>query len=376
MISRFVLAACLAVLMVVTGISTYIYLGGRQSRIAVAPQKPTAATPRPAAFTLPGTLFLAQDGALYSLSAGRFHQLTAEAGWSEPALTPNPTNLLAIKRGPLYSDVYVITRYGSVVRQVTNNAGPARDSDTGAKHWSFYPRQSPDGRTLFMDYDQPKFGYDVVLSIWGMPANGTIGQGKLWTNAIDYTGGDVQPIPLSSNSLIYTKFQYYNQKLIGQLWYTNRAYSYGKPLTGPTEDCKEPAMSPDGTQVAMICTYGKQISYLTIASWNGSTLGPRQTILTSQLVAQPVWAPDGSGIAYLAPAIADGPFQLWWLPSAYWAPPPPIPAPVPTPIPGGPHNCPLPTATPVAAPTPPPVRPIQVTANLGFDATSPLAWSG
>jgi hypothetical protein len=30
----------------------------------------------------------------------------------------------------------------------------------------------------------------------------------------------------------------------------------------------------------------------------------------------------------------------------------------------------------VPAPTPPVVKPVQITTNLGFDATSPLAWLG
>ena len=90
-----------------------------------------------------------------------------------------------------------------------------------------------------------------------------------------------------------------------------------------------------------------------------------------QLVAQPVWAPDGSGIAYFAPGVAAGPFQLWFLPKAAYVAPPP--APPPTPTPGGPHNGPLPSPSPTPAPLP--VKPIQVTTNDGFDATSPMAWA-
>ena len=371
MISRFLLAVCLAVVMLVGGTSSYIYLGSKQSKVA-PPQKPTASTPRPQAFVLPGTLYLAQSGALYSLSVGRFHQLTTEDGWTQPAVYPDGSGLVAVRQTHSYSDVYVLTRYGFAQRPLTNNAAPPRNPDTGANHWSFYPRISADGSTLWMAYDQPKYGYDVVLSIWSMPVAGSIRQGRLWTNANDYTGGDVQPIPVPGG-VIYTKYDYGpDLKLIGQLWFTNRANSYGRALTSPGEDCRSPALSPDGTQLAMICTYEKQLSYLTLASWNGSGLGTRRTIISDQLVAQPTWAPDGSGIAFLAPGVAAGPFQLWWLPKAAYVPPPPSPPPSPTP--GGPHNGPLPTPTP--PPPAPPVKPIQVTTNNGFDATSPLAWLG
>jgi hypothetical protein len=373
MISRFVLAVGLAVLMMITGVYTYISLGGHQSKVAVKPQKPTEPTPSPQAFYLPGTMYLAQSGALYSLAGGHFHQLTGEDGWSQPALFPDASNLLAVKNTGWFSDIYVLDRYGHGVRQVTDNGGPPRNNDTGLKHWSFYPRLSPDQGTLWMTYDEPKFGYDTGFSIWAMPFNGSMRQARLWTTSGDHTGGDVQPVP-TAGGIIYTKYDFGpDQKLVGRLWFTNRAGSYGKPLTDPSEDCREPALSPDGGQVVMICTYEKQVSYLTIASWNGNTLGPRRNLVTDQIVAQPAWAPDGSGIAYLAPGqlTEGGTFQLWWLGKGAYTPPPP--APVPTPIPGGPHNGPLPAPSP--PPPTPPVKPLQVTKNLGLDATSPLSWT-
>ena len=125
----------------------------------------------------------------------------------------------------------------------------------------------------------------------------------------------------------------------------------------------------------MICTYSKQVSNLVIASWNGSSFGGLRTVISDQLVAQPTWAPDGSGIAYLAPGSA-GSFQLWFLPKNAYNPPPPSPVPTPTPTPGGPHNGPLPSPTPPPVPAAPVVKPVQITTNLGFDATSPLAWLG
>lgn len=373
--SRFVLAALVAVLMVFTGSTTYLYLARHQSKVAAPPEKPTVATPRPEAFVLPGTLYLAQSGALYSLSAGRFHQLTPEVGWSQPAATPDGNNLLAVKSGGAYSDVYLLNRYGTPTRQVTNNLGRYGMADPSLNHWSFYPRLSPDGQTLWMAYDGSKGDGDFVImfDIWSMPFNGTQRQSRLWTNPGQYfgTGGAVQPVPVPQGGIIYTKYSYDDQgRLSAQLWYTNRQYSYGRPLTDLSEDCRSPSLSPDGGQVAMICTYVKQVSYLTIASWNGSSLGPRKSVITDQMVAQPAWAPDGSGIAYLAPAVADGPFQLWWLPKEGYTPPPPQPIPPPTP--GGPHNEPIPS--PTAPPPPPPPKPTEVTTNDGFDATSPLAW--
>ena len=379
MISRFVLAVGLAFVMFVGGTTTWMYLGARHAKTLAPPEKPTAATPRPQAFSLPGTLYLTQSGALYSLSAGRFHQLTTEAGWTQPSLYPDGSAIVAVKVNSYWSDVYVLNRFGSVVRQVTVNQSRYGMRDPSLNHWSFYPRLTADGQTLWMTYDGLKCDgcYDVSPAVYSMPFNGSIGQARAWTDGGYYSGGDQQPVPVPQGGVIYTKFDFassydYNldEKLVGMLWYTNRRNAVGRLLTGPAEDCREPNLSPDGTQVAMICTYEKQVSYLTIASWNGSSLGARRTLISDQLVAQPTWAPDGSGIAYLAPGVAAGQFQLWFLPKAAYAPPPPPPSPSPTP--GGPHNGPLPSPSPT--PPPPPVKPIQLTTNAGFDATSTLAW--
>jgi hypothetical protein len=373
MIQRAVLASFLTVVMLFCGVSTYLYLGTRQSKIAAPPQKPTVSTPRPQAFVLPGTLYLAQSGAIYSLSAGRFHQITAEAGWSQPAVFPVGPYLLAVKNGGYWSDVYALNFFGTIVNQFTFNQSRTGMVDPSLNHWSFYPRLSYDQSTLWMTYDGLKCDgcYDVQPAVWSMPYSGGIRQARAWTDGGYYTGGDAQPIPVPQGGIIYTKYSYGpDEKLIGQLWFTYREGSYGRALTDPGEDCRTPSLAPSGTELVMICTYEKQISYMTIASWDGSTLGPRKNILTSQMVAQPTWAPDGSGIAYLAPGSPNGPFQLWWLPKAAYEPPPP--SPMPSPTPGGPHNGPLPSPSP--PPPAPVVRPIQVTTNDGFDATSPMSW--
>lgn len=391
MISRALVAAGIAVLMVVSSVGTYMYLGSRQSKVAAPAQLPTSATPSPTAFNLPGTLFVTQSGGIYSFSAGRFHSLTpVGAGWTQ--LAPySGGQLLAVKRTLLYSDIYVLDRFGNVHRQLTHNTAAALNYDPSARHWSFYPRLSYNKKSIFMSYDKPKFGFDVPMSIWSMPVGGNISQGRLWSTAIDYTGGDVQPLPLRSGAIIYTKYSYGPDctGLESQLWFTGAPEqaiggarvcypppgdTHGRPLTKASEGCSQASLSPDGKTMAMICNHGTQESFLTLASWNGKTLGPRRTIVSRQLVAQPTWAPDGSGIAYLAPAVLGAGFQLWFLPKGAYAPPPPSPSPAkPTPTPGvTPNPSPSPSPSPTVAPVV--IKPVQMTSNLGLDATSPIVW--
>jgi Tol biopolymer transport system component len=314
---------------------------------------------------LPGTLFVAQSGAIYSFHGGVFHQLTAEQGWMQPALIPDGGGLLAVKRSYAFSDVYELGLNGQVQRQLTTNAPARKTSDTGANHWSFYPRLTGDRKTLLMSYDDPKFGYEVDLSVWAVPFGGTIRQGRRWTTHNDYTGGDVQPLPLPTGGVLYTKYSLGSDgKMASQLWLTTRPLSVGTPLTTLDEDCSEPALSPDGKMLAMICSYRRQVSDLVLASFDGVHLGPRTVLIGDRVVAQPAWAPDGAGIAFLAPAKADLPFQLWWLPARAY-----VPSPLPSPAASGATS---PGAS--ATPSPVPVKPVAVTADLGFDATSGIAW--
>jgi len=378
MIPRFLLGVFLAAVIAVVGVSSYLYLDLRKSKVAVEPVKPTAAQPTPHTFTLPGTLYLSQSGALYSLSAGRFHQLTPEDGWMQPSLTPDG-NLLAVHRTGFYSDVFELNRFGRPIRQLTNNTAPRRSYDTGDNHWSFYPRMTSDGKTVFMSYDKPKGGYEVDLSVWSMPTNSSLAKGTDWTYSQGYTGGDIQPVPVPGG-IVYSKYlRNPDGSISSQLWFVSRpspnTLYAGKALTNPDEDCREPSLAPAGNYLAMVCTYNKQISNLVIAPYSPGKLGARKPVITDQMVAQPTWAPDGSGIAYLAPALPDDPFQLFFIPSQAYFPPVPSPVPTPSVVPGGPQGTPAPSPTPSAAPAPPAVKPIQLTTSLGFDATSPIAWA-
>lgn len=377
MIPRVILGLVLAVLMVVTGVTTYLYIGTRQSKLAVAPLKPTAAQPTPHNFVLPGTLYFSQGGALYSLSYGRYRQMTPEAGWMQPALTPDG-NIIAVKRDGFYSDLYELNVFGRVLKQLTNNQAPRRSYDTGDNHWAFYPSVSADGRTVYLSYDKPKGGYEVDLSVWSMPINGGLARGTDWTYSQGYTGGDFQPVPVPGG-IIYTKYLRADDGSIhSQIWFLSRpapnSLYAGKAWTTQAEDCREPSVMPGGGWLAMICTYGKQLSYLVIAPFAGSNIGARRILISDQMVAMPTWAPDGSGIAYLAPAIGDQPFQLWFLPRLAYFQPVPSPSPIPSPIPGGPVNpaSPVPSASPTPAPV---VKPIQMSTSLAFDASSTMAWT-
>jgi hypothetical protein len=375
----------IAALWLGAGLGVYLALSGRHAGVAAEAARPgdeqnTSGPLR----RLPGTLYLVQAGTLYQLRHGTFTPLlaaTSTATWTMPAVSPNGKSLVVVQRDYAYSDLYLVDTSGHIQAQLTHDAS----NTVELNHWALYPRLGPDGTTLWFDYDpkDPFSDYNVVLAVWSMPLGGGASQMRKWTAPNAYTGGDVQPVPLPSGGVIYTKYalETTQNEIMGQLWLTTRAGSAGEALTQLDDDCSQPAVSPDGGRVAMICTGGKQTTSVEVASLEGTTLGPRQVVASGQLAAQPTWSPDGQSLVFLAAQGITGHFQLW----LQQLPPPPTPE-VATPVPtraaapprGASVGSPTPTTraasgtpAPTATPLPPPV---QLTSNVDFDATSTIAW--
>jgi Tol biopolymer transport system component len=365
MILRRLAAILFVPLMVAFGSGVYLYLGTLKSKVVKEhAQLPTVTKPK---FVLPGTMFVVQEGRLFKLSQGSFTEIGPSGDWSQPTLTPDHTRLVAVSRGGASSDLYLLDLDGQVVKRLTRNDSRILD----ANHWAYYPRVSPDGASLFFSFDSPKLVKNVApgvdLSVWSMPLNGAQSQARRWTDPYWYTGGDVAPIPLAGGALLYVRHSIDPSTAVhAQIYYQSRPFSLGKPLTSTADDCSQPALSPDATQLAMVCSHGKQTASLEVAPFNGATLGPARVLLDSGLFASPVWSPDGKALAYLAPAGAAGHFQLWYLPLA-----PPAASAVAAASPSTSASLGL---TPRPTPTPAPPAPVQVTQGVDLTATSPPAW--
>jgi Tol biopolymer transport system component len=366
----------LLVLMAGFGLGVYHVLGTFKTDTTQPAANPTESTP---VFTLPGVLYLSQHGVIYKLQGQKFTAITDNRGWMQPALLPDGT-ILAVRRDAEYSDLFHLDANGHVIQQLTNDKGKAIDEN----HWVFYPKASPVGSSVFYAFDQPKFGYRVDMAIWSStldsaaatPSAGNGSLAKQWTSPDQYTGGDIEPIPLANGSLIYVGYGVTPKEHINAtILLASAPLRQSKPLTNIEDDCSWPALSPDGRTLAMVCTHGSQVASLEVAAFDGKALGPPRTVVSSDLVSAPVWAPDGSGLAYLAPAATGGHFQLWWLAGAASA----AVAPASTPSPASRAATPSPVAS--ASPSPAATAvgglaaPQQVTRNLDFDATSAPAWT-
>lgn len=332
---RWLVGAGLVIAMLAFGVGVYHaaeYLKGGRPVV----HKPNEISALP----LPGTMYVVQQGAIYRFQHGNFTQVTSESGWLQPAADPRGSQLVAVQRRTNYSDLYLISTAGRPIAQLTHNA----NGQVEGNHWSFYPRFSPEGNTLFYAYDpkDPYNFYRVDLAVFASPSDPGSHSSVQWSYPNDYTGGDVSPLPLRNGGLLYAKYSIDDHfQVHSQLWLQKRPGAAGQALTPPESACGQPALSPDQTLVAMVCTKGSTTdAELDVASFDpvAATLGSPSTLLSGQLVASPAFSPDGKTVAYLAPATAGGTFQLW-------------------------------TA---ASTGPPSIR--QITPDLGLDATSPPVW--
>ena len=309
---RRAIAAGLVAAMLAFGAGVYATVGMlRAGHHTVHRPSQTSAT------ALPGTMYVVQAGAIYRLQHGAFRQITGEGGWMQPSAAPDG-RLVAVSRQPNFSDLYLLDGNGKIVSQLSHNSATRAVEDN---HWTFYPRFSPDGRSLFYDFD-PKDAFNsfrLDLAIFASQM-GTGGRTLEWTSPNEFTGGDVQPVPLRDGSLIYTKFSIDDSYLVhSQVWFQRRPGSPGVALTAPEAGCGQPAVSPDEKLVAMVCTRGSNTAAeLEIASIDGVnvTLGSPATLVTGRMVASPAFSPDGKTIAFLAPESPGGHFQLWTIGSS------------------------------------------------------------
>lgn len=344
-VRRLSLLAILLVVWVAFGFGVNRFLASRKSTLITSSRTvaPSEETP---AFGLPGTIYVTQAGHLYRFRGEQFKDMglpVTDGSWVQPSLA-TPGKLLVVARAAEYSDIYLIdATTGAIAAKLTANAS-RKPAHVELNAWSFWPHLAADGKTVIFNYDGPKTGqtFEVHFAVWSGPLSGRL-ESVQWTTPTSYTGGDVSPVPLANGRVLYAQYALNaKSQIVSRIAMVARPGADPNYLTAAADDCGEPAISPDDSQLALVCTSDTQTARLEVIPLVKGVAGAPRVLVNACLCASPAWAPDGTSLLYLAPADPTGHFQLWWLNHVG-------------------------SATPAA--------PKQVTTHLDFDATSAPAWA-
>ena len=288
----------------------------RSNLATVSAAKANATKPK---FELPGNIYISQDGSLYAINGGDITQLPLpnSGAWVQPAALPDGS-LLVVRRFQHYSDLYHISPSGEILAQLTDNANA---KTLQLNHWAFWPTPAADGNTVFYSTDNPKpplgTSYEVDFSVWSGSLSGKM-LGTRWSTPNNYTGGDIQPVPVPSGGVLYASYATNpSGGVYSVIGYQASPKSRMLPLTSSSTSCNSPALAPDGVTLAMICTADKQSVNLEIAHLEpDGTMSQPSVVVAGCLCNSPSWGPSGGDLLYMNAADATSSFGLWWIKDA------------------------------------------------------------
>src|ERR1700680_483824 len=107
--------------------------------------------------SLPGTIYLSQEGSIYAISGSSVRRLALPTGgdWTQPRVLADGS-LLVIRRFVAYSDLYHVDASGRVLTRMTSNDSSTTNSTLALDHWILWPSISPDGTEVYFATDAPK----------------------------------------------------------------------------------------------------------------------------------------------------------------------------------------------------------------------------
>lgn len=302
-----------------SGVGLMILLSGCTSGGAPVAKDPGKVVPVKR-FIVPGRLYATRGRALYRFSGTHVTAMAVGAAVKDPAVTLDGARLAYAQIQGQSSTIVVGASDGTGAGPITAASAPE-----GAL-WAFAPAFSTDGRRLAYLTDRgkrpssPQNLQPNDLGIWQYDV--VAHRSTQLVLPAGYTGGDSDPTfrPSATEQLVYTTYLYdgFPLQLVARLTWMSTQTGRSVFLSPTLARHLEPSFSPDGKYLAFV-RGGPEGDDLYVAPLSAAYAAEPHpyptdtaTLVQAGMVAQPVWAPDGSAIAFLM--LVNGSFDLYLLP--------------------------------------------------------------
>ena len=268
-----------------------------------------ANTARAQSASAPGKILYSRSGDIWQWSNGNEEKLIADGAATSPRWSPDGTQVLFVRSGNSYSDLYIRSLSGGSDFQLTFNQPSTYDP--GSKDyadnsiWAVDPSWAATGLIGYAsDYYTP-YG---LLSLWLIDGPGNA---PVLASAYNVDQG-VENICLSSDGSVAAFTSRYadedTAEYVSYVGIQDLASGEAFPLVDDPGGSFFPSIDPGGTQVAVTIRAADQSDIWVVARDGGN----RTRITDGAQAINPTYSSDGNWIGYFR--MIDYRFELWATP--------------------------------------------------------------